>query len=186
MRNTLLTLAGVLALVGALGKFYAVPALAQAARAALVRDIDNPALNFVQINRSISLPDGGGASITAQQDFQYSVPAGHRLVIDTLSVGAASLGSSTVTGPFTLYVGGSPTACAITFPSEEELAPPSVLMPLLFAGSGPAFLGNAYANAVRLQTYADAGNCLAGGLQVNSVHGGIVTVIISGHLVSFP
>lgn len=88
--------------------------------------------------------------------------------------------------PFTLYVGGSPTACAITFPSDEELAPPSALMPLQFAGSGPAFLGNAYANTERLQTYADSGNRLAGGIQVNSVQGGIVTVIISGHLVSFP
>ncbi len=111
MKNKLLTLVGVLSLLAVLGRFYAVPALAQAARAALVRDIDNPALNFVQINRSISLPVSG-VSVNAHQDLQYTVPAGHRLMIDTLAVAGSSLGSATVTSPFTLYVGATSNACA--------------------------------------------------------------------------
>lgn len=43
MKNKLLTLAGALALLVVLGKFYAAPAIAQAVRAALVQDRDNPA-----------------------------------------------------------------------------------------------------------------------------------------------
>lgn len=60
-------------------------------------------------------------------------------------------------------------------------------MPLTFTGSSPAFLGNSYANTIKLQAYADAGNCLAGGVQITGAQGGApFTVVISGHLVSFP
>ena len=42
MKSNLLTLAGTLALVAVLGKFYAIPAVAQVTRAALVQDRDSP------------------------------------------------------------------------------------------------------------------------------------------------
>jgi hypothetical protein len=89
-------------LFGVLGRFYAVPALAQAVRAALVRDVDNPALNFIQINRSISLPVSE-VSVIAQQGLQYTVPAGHRLVLDTLAVAGSSLHGR---APFTVIISG--------------------------------------------------------------------------------
>ncbi len=47
MKHRLLTMAGGLVLFAVLGKFVAVPAIAQV-RAALVRDIDNPARNAFQ------------------------------------------------------------------------------------------------------------------------------------------
>lgn len=42
MKNKLLTFAGALALIAMLGRFYAVPAFAQAIRAAVVKNMDEP------------------------------------------------------------------------------------------------------------------------------------------------
>lgn len=46
MKQKMLAMAGVLALLAVLGRFYAQPVLAQV-RAALVSDVDNPARGFV-------------------------------------------------------------------------------------------------------------------------------------------
>ena len=82
MRNKLLTLAGTLALLAVLGKFYAAPAIAQAVRAALIRDSDNGALQPVNFKLSVNE--------TSAAQFRFvdgpTVPAGKRLVVEDISV----------------------------------------------------------------------------------------------------
>jgi hypothetical protein len=73
MKNRLITLAGGLVLLAVAGKF-ATPAIAQAVRAALVRDIDNPARNAVQFE----LYGYYGST-------DYIVPAGKTLVIEDVA-----------------------------------------------------------------------------------------------------
>ena len=74
MKNRLLTLTAGLVLLAVAGKFVAVPAIAQAVRAALVRDVDNPARNAVQFE----LYGYYGSS-------DYIVPAGKTLVIEDVA-----------------------------------------------------------------------------------------------------
>ncbi len=71
MKSRLVTVAAGLVLLAVAGKFVAVPAIAQAVRAALVRDIDNPARNAVQFQ----LYGYYGST-------DYIVPAGKTLVIE--------------------------------------------------------------------------------------------------------
>ncbi len=70
MKNRLMTLAAGLVLLVLAGKFLAVPVIAQAVRAALVRDIDSPARNAVQFQ------------LYADNATDYFVPAGKTLVIE--------------------------------------------------------------------------------------------------------
>jgi hypothetical protein len=74
MNRRLLTFAGALALAAVLGKFYAVPAIAQAARAALVQDRDNPARQPF----SAVIPAVGGIASSP------AVPAGMRLIVTNM------------------------------------------------------------------------------------------------------
>jgi hypothetical protein len=74
MKNRLVTLAAGLVLVAVVGKLVTVPAIAQAVRAALVRDIDNPARNAVQFE----LYGYYGSN-------DYYVPAGKTLVIEDVA-----------------------------------------------------------------------------------------------------
>jgi len=77
MKNKSLTLAGVLALVAVIGKFYAIPAIAQATRAALVQDRDSPPREPFSIQAN--LPGGTGL---------YNIPAppaGKRMVITSIT-----------------------------------------------------------------------------------------------------
>jgi hypothetical protein len=79
MKNKTLQLAGVLALLAVIGKYYAVPAYAQV-RAALVQDRDNVARNFYQMQLSCTVNTFGYCSI----DYP-AVPAGKRLIITHVS-----------------------------------------------------------------------------------------------------
>jgi hypothetical protein len=81
MKNKLLTFAGVLALVGVLGKFYAPPLLAQA-RAALVQDVDQPARAPFQVTVPVNINNFNFTPV--------SIPAGHRLVIDYIAMAGAA------------------------------------------------------------------------------------------------
>jgi len=77
MKSRLLTLAGALALLAVLGKFYAVPAIAQAARAALVQDRDSPPREPFSIKADLL----GGTAV-------YNIPpppAGKRMVITSIT-----------------------------------------------------------------------------------------------------
>ena len=91
MKNRLLTLAGALALAAVLGKFYAVPALAQV-RAALVQDRDNAARNYYQ---TFNLSCGYSVGICTTD--LAVVPAGKRLVIKSIS------GEADMSAPNDLY-----------------------------------------------------------------------------------
>jgi hypothetical protein len=70
-RNRFLTFAWALALIAVLGKFYAIPAIAQAARAALVQDRDNPARQPF----SALVPTVNGTALSP------AVPSGMRLIV---------------------------------------------------------------------------------------------------------
>lgn len=71
MKSKMFTCAGVLALLAVLGKFYAVPAIAQAARAALVQNRDNPARQ----------PFSATVSAVGGVAFSPAVPSGMRLIV---------------------------------------------------------------------------------------------------------
>jgi hypothetical protein len=74
------TTLGAAALV--LGLWVVTPSIAQTVRAALIRDVDNPALQPVEIAITVIVPPGGStASLNGSP-----VPAGKRLVIETVSV----------------------------------------------------------------------------------------------------
>jgi hypothetical protein len=78
MKNRLWTLAGVLALLAVLGKFYAAPLVAQV-RATLVQDRDSRARNLYQaVNNCFNVTSPCQITFAA-------VPAGKRLIIEQVS-----------------------------------------------------------------------------------------------------
>ena len=79
MKHRLLTFAGALALLAVLGKFYAVPAIAQAVRAAVVKNIDERGRTPYQ---TILLCNGLNSCVSAAG---IAVPAHSRLVIEHVS-----------------------------------------------------------------------------------------------------
>jgi len=79
MTTRLLKLGGLLAMLAILGKFYAVPAIAQAARAALVQDRDNPARAAFSVLAPVD-PIAGAAS--------PAVPAGQRSMTTSIEIHA--------------------------------------------------------------------------------------------------
>ncbi len=78
MRQKLLTIAGVLALLAVLGKYYAQPVLAQV-RAALVQDVENPAHFPVRFSGNLSIGPGGAVS---ENSVGTAIPLGKRLVLE--------------------------------------------------------------------------------------------------------
>ena len=78
MRNRLWTLAGALALLAVLGKFYAKPLIAQV-KAAIVQDRDSKARNIYQaVNNCYNITSPCQVAFGA-------VPAGKRLIIEQVS-----------------------------------------------------------------------------------------------------
>ena len=78
MKNRLLTFAGILAILAVIGKFYAVPVIAQV-RAAIVQDRDSQARNFYQV-----VVSNGPCTGTCVVSFPV-VPAGKRLIVQQVS-----------------------------------------------------------------------------------------------------
>jgi len=91
MKNRTLQLAGLLALLAVLGKFYAPPLLAQV-RAALVQDRDEPARNFYQSSNFCSTPTSGFCIV----DFP-AVPANKRLIVQHVSAIMTMPAQNTIT-----------------------------------------------------------------------------------------
>jgi hypothetical protein len=191
MKQKLLTMVGVLALLAVLGKYYAQPVFAQV-RAALVSDVDNPARGFIQFSRFVGPPSGTNVHEWTQ-DLQYAVPAGKRLVIDNISAVSFALFTNTVTTPFLLVIGNNPGECNRNlFPSafdEVEVGNrASVSLPLVYNGlddsASPS--SNSYGNSMRVQAYADAGQCLGGRFTISSfmTFPTRLVVTVSGHLVT--
>jgi len=116
MKNKLFTLAGALALLVILGKFYAGPAIAQTVRAALVQDRDNPARQPFSYLQVFNPPNTNNFSLPA-------VPAGKRRIINGLYIAMSSF------TPCSAHLGVGPLGAA-TFSAEW----PAPMVPLL----GPA------------------------------------------------
>jgi hypothetical protein len=90
MKNRLLTFAGALAVLAILGKFYAVPLIAQV-KAAIVQDRDNPArqpFNFFSVAQGAASGNQFVASATLP-----AVPAGKRRVIVNFFANVATTGA---------------------------------------------------------------------------------------------
>ncbi len=109
--------AGVCATLVVGGALSTVPAIAAAARAALVRDADNPALQPVRIPVLTSLEPGQFNEITVA----YTVPAGKRLVIENVSVWGLTNNPGHFTGIW-LNVQGQ-TAFLLLNPTTSESRP---------------------------------------------------------------
>lgn len=92
MRNKLLQLAGALALVAVIGKFYAAPAIAQAVRAAVVKNIDEP-------GRTPYSDVAGCFATNGQCTANFSpLPPNKRLVIEYVNGSISSGGPVVRTG----------------------------------------------------------------------------------------
>ncbi len=81
-RRFTLTAVAVAALASLAAGTFAIPALAQAVKAALVRDVDNPALGAVQLPLTL-LPNN---QFHDHYDATYVVPAGKRFVVQRVDV----------------------------------------------------------------------------------------------------
>lgn len=159
MKNKLLTFAGALALLGVLGKFYAPPLMAQV-RAALVQDVDQPARAPFQVTVPININNFNFTPVT--------IPAGHRLVIDYISMSGAAQTKSTDVQPIIILsssVAGNPSAL-------YYIAPPR-------SGNVPG----QYYHTEKATIYADS-------LSVSPAFAGFTpsfmsfNVVISGHLIT--
>jgi hypothetical protein len=91
MKNRLATMAGALALIAVLGKYYAAPAIAQVVRAAVVKNVDEKGrIPYIQAGFSSCTPFGAGG---AECSFP-AVPANKRLVIEYINAGLSHVPSS--------------------------------------------------------------------------------------------
>jgi len=161
MKNRLLTLAGALALLAVLGKFYAPPLMAQV-RAALVQDVDQPARQPFQVTVPININNFTYTPVT--------IPAGKRLVVDYLAMSGAAQTAGAYIQPIIIFnsgVAGNPSALYYVAPSQSSTAPgqyyhtekaaiyaDSLSVSPAFAGYSPTFMS--------------------------------FNVVISGHLISVP
>jgi len=117
MKNKLLTLAGALALLAVLGKFYAPPVLAQV-RAALVQDVDQPARAPFQVTVPININNFNFTTVT--------IPTGKRLVVDYISMSGAAQTSGTDVQPIIIFsssVAGNPNALYYVAPPQSGNVP---------------------------------------------------------------
>lgn len=120
MKNKLLTLAATLAVLVVLGKFYTIPALAQATRAALVQDRDNPARSAF----TAKVPVDGDLNAAFP-----AVPAGKRMIITNMY--------------FNVLANVIDAQCAATVTADNShesyynLSPISNFITPIYAGSAP-------------------------------------------------
>jgi hypothetical protein len=116
MKNRLFTLAGALALIAVLGKFYATPLMAQA-RAALVQDVDQPARAPFQATVPVNISNFTFTNVP--------VPAGKRLVVDFLAINGAAQTSGAYIQPIVILsstVAGSSSMFYFA-PQQSTVAP---------------------------------------------------------------
>jgi len=120
MKNRLLTMAAALALLAVLGKFYAIPALGQAVRAALVQDRDNPARTAFTVKVPV---DENNTSVFP------TVPSGKRMIITNMYFNVVALVNNAVCEISVVADNGHESHYALT-------PIPNFLTPTL-AGSAP-------------------------------------------------
>jgi len=161
MKHKLLTLAGALALLAVLGKFYAKPLFAQV-RSALVKNIDEPGRAPYQVPVFCQAATCNFIALTP-------VPAHSRLVIEHVSLDVGSGSGSPV---LTIRLG-----VPFQGPFGLEVGPPFTFLPFTAVLSGIDF----YVNQT-VQAYFEAG--ITPALQVGvGQDGGIVFGSVSGHIV---
>jgi hypothetical protein len=140
LKNRLLTLAGVLALLAVIGKFYAPPVLA--AVAAMVQDIDQPARAPFQATVPININNFNYTSVL--------IPAGQRLVIDYVSMSGATQTTGAYVQPIIILssnVAAQPSALYYIAPPQNADVPGQYYhteKTTIYADSllvGPAFSG---------------------------------------------
>jgi|HubBroStandDraft_4_1064222.scaffolds.fasta_scaffold349597_1 hypothetical protein len=191
MRQKLFSMAGALALLAVLGKYYAQPVLAQV-RAALVSDIDNPARGFVQFSRFVG-PPTNTSTHDWSQNLQYVVPGGKRLVIDNISVVSFALAANSVTTPFLLVIGNNAADCnpgglGDAYTAAEIGNRAALAVPLIYNGLDTSAFpsSNSFGNSLRVQAYADTGQCLGGRFTSSTfmTFPTALSVTVSGHLVT--
>ncbi|MGA2433923.1 MAG: hypothetical protein ABSG25_01420 [Bryobacteraceae bacterium] len=161
MKNRLLTLAAALALLGVLGKFYAPPLMAQV-RPALVQDVDQPGRAPFQVTVPINIDNFNFTPVT--------IPAGHRLVIDYISMSGATQTSGAYVQPIIIFsssVASGPSNLYYVAPQQSGTVP------------------GQYYHTEQATIYADS-------LSVSPAFAGFTpsfmafNVVISGHLISLP
>jgi hypothetical protein len=116
MKNKTLQLAGVLALLAVIGKFYAVPAIAQV-RAAIVQNRDEPARNFYSSQLSCSINTSGYCVV----DYP-AVPTGKRLIIQHVSSIETMPAQNTITSIDLRTKGGAIGAFMNALPGPANIA----------------------------------------------------------------
>jgi hypothetical protein len=175
MTNKLLTLAGTLALLAVLGKFYAKPLLAQVAT--LVRDVDNPARHpYTQFPASQSCN-----SSFCFFDFP-TVPPGKRLVVQQVNLMVRPVSGSTIVDQAELIAGLEPPnqfgeGVTFHFPMTE----------IALAGVGVVG-SNTFVGNLAVVAYYDAGS-YPHVETVNRTAGSandFTQAVISGYLVNLP
>ncbi len=164
MKNRLLTLAGALALLGVLGKFYAVPAIAQTVKAALVQDRDQRGRN-AYMSHNISCGYAVGICAT---DLPV-VPAGKRLVIESVT-GEASMSAPTDLYRVSLWAKNQWAAAFLQF------------------GAPALTANNLYNHTFTHQVFAtfDAGQTPQLVLQSNGGGGFAWQAVVSGYMIDIP
>ena len=161
MKNRLMGLAGSLALVAVLGKFYVPPLLAQA-RAALVQDIDQPARAPFQATVTVDISNFNFTPVT--------IPAGQRLVVDYVSMSGAAQTTGAYVQPIVILSstlsGGSQNLYYFS-PDQSSVAP------------------GQYYRAQQTTIYADTLN-VSPAFAGYTPSFMTFNVVISGHLISNP
>ena len=137
MKSRLLTFAGALALLVVLGKFYAVPVMAQV-RAALVKNIDErgriPYMQQVFLNCVVGSPFC---------DLHYpAVPTGKRLVIEHVSANIGTNPGAGVNATFLIAPGGGGSDFSLpghTMGSPQVIGVNEPVLAYFEAGESPLY-----------------------------------------------
>jgi hypothetical protein len=149
MKSRLMTVAGALALLAVIGKFYAAPVIAQTIRAALVKNIDERGRNPYVVESSCQ-PIGSASSGFCLAQGYPVVPAGMRLVVENVNLFAIIPSPAAIVARTGIYVntslnrvhevtGGTYTANA---PSGRLYALNQNLVDYIEAGEKPSLLIN--------------------------------------------
>ncbi len=176
MKNKLLTLAAALALLAVLGKFYAAPAIAQAVRAALIRDSDNGALQPVNFKLSVN-------QTSAAQFVDVdgpTVPAGKRLVVEDISVFGLTPTGTVLTGVWLVNKGGE--NFLLVNPESGERSVSTDGRTNLYGYNRPVKVYYDAGNVIQAQIYRDS---LTPGVAVPSGDF-LVNVFVHGYYVNVP
>lgn len=118
MQKKLFTVAAALMVVAVIGKYYAVPVMAQAVRAALTQDVDQPARAPFQASVTVNVSNFTFTSVP--------IPAGKRLVIDYITMNGAAQSSGPYVQPIVLLsasVAGNPSANYYFGPNPSATVP---------------------------------------------------------------